>query len=286
MIADIGINDILNQLRDRGIIDYCTKAVPLLTGTTDGKVYMICEHNEPKYILKQDRPDHISLVTQFHQTYVHCSLLQQVRYVDPDNTYVLFSYIEGTTHVNRGPKRDWMECLTENLLNHYEIVHETQRWGRMGLLRNSWHEFNERSLEGARRNVDGILPAEDSDKMKSIIEDISNVNYSYALHGDTGVHNFVFNEGGLAGVIDPSPMVGPILYDFTYAFCSSPDDLNLDTLWAAFERLKLHEPMDQTRLIKEVVFQLYTRIGICVKAHPHDLQDYLQAWDYWKKLLS
>lgn len=95
------------------------------------------------------------------------------------------------------------------------------------MLRDSWREFNERSLEGARSNVEGILPAEDFDKMKSIIEDISNVNNTYALHGDTGVHNFVFNEGGLMGVIDPSPMMGPILYDFTYAFCSSPDDLNL-----------------------------------------------------------
>ncbi|WP_339252259.1 hypothetical protein NSQ43_00915 [Sporosarcina sp. FSL W8-0480] len=43
--------------------------------------------------------------------------------------------------------------------------------------------------------------------------------------------------------------------------------------------------MDTQRLIEEVVFQLYTRIGICKKAHPHDLEEYLKAWVYWKRKL-
>lgn len=80
-------------------------------------------------------------------------------------------------------------------------------------------------------------------------------------------------------------MVGPVLYDFIYAFYSSPDDLNLETLFAAFEFLN-HEPIDNVRLIEEVVLQLYCRIGISAKVHPHDLQDYLKAWDYWKALVS
>lgn len=31
---------------------------------------------------------------------------------------------------------------------------------------------------------------------------------------------------------------------------------------------------------EEVIIQLYCRIGICLKHHPHDLADYLKAWDY------
>ncbi|GGA10638.1 hypothetical protein GCM10008018_64920 [Paenibacillus marchantiophytorum] len=103
------------------------------------------------------------------------------------------------------------------------------------------------------------------------------------MHGDTGVHNFVFHESTLTGVIDPSPVVGPVIYDFTYAFCSSPDDLNLETLFATFNLLN-HEPMEKSRLIEEIILQLYCRIGICVKVHPHDLEGYLKAWDYWKVL--
>ncbi|GGD89859.1 hypothetical protein [Paenibacillus nasutitermitis] len=150
--------------------------------------------------------------------------------------------------------------------------------------RDSWREFNERSVEGARNNLGNLLPIEDYNKVKSLIESTSKVNKKYLLHGDTGVHNFVFHESTLAGVIDPSPMVGPVIYDFTYAFCSSPDDLNLETLFATFELLN-HEPMEKSRLIEEVILQLYCRIGICVKVHPHDLKDYLKAWDYWKALI-
>ena len=80
-------------------------------------------------------------------------------------------------------------------------------------------------------------------------------------------------------------MVGPVIYDFTYAFCSSPDDLDMETLLASFALLK-NVQMDTPRLIEEVVFQLYTRIGICKKVHPHDLDEYLKAWEYWKQKLN
>jgi hypothetical protein len=72
-----------------------------------------------------------------------------------------------------------------------------------------------------------------------------------------------------------------VIYDFTYAFCSSPDDLNLETLWAAygcFER----EPEPRSRLLGMVVLQLYCRICICARVHPHDLDEYLKAWQFWR----
>ena len=105
------------------------------------------------------------------------------------------------------------------------------------------------------------------------------------LHGDCGVHNFVYDQNVLKGVIDPSPIVGPVLYDFIYAFCSSPDDLSLETLISTVTLLN-HVSIERSRLIEEVIIQLYCRIGICLKHHPHDLADYLKAWDYWKVLIS
>jgi hypothetical protein len=141
-------------------------------------------------------------------------------------------------------------------------------------------------LEDTRRDWGSLLSFEDYYRVKSIVKNISKSEEQgarYLLHGDTGVHNFVFHELTLVGVIDPSPMIGPLLYDFTYAFCSSPDDLNLETLMAAFTLLN-HEPMERSRLIEEVIFQLYCRIGICIRLHPHDLEDYLKAWEYWKAL--
>lgn len=86
-------------------------------------------------------------------------------------------------------------------------------------------------------------------------------------------------------MIDPSPLVGPIIYDFTYAFCSSPDDLSVETLLSTFSLLN-NVDIGIERLIEEVVVQLYTRIGICIKVHPNDLDAYLKAWKYWRTLIS
>lgn len=47
----------------------------------------------------------------------------------------------------------------------------------------------------------------DYDKAKSLIDPISQVERKYLLHGDTGVHNFVFQESAIAAFIDPSSMV-------------------------------------------------------------------------------
>lgn len=133
-----------------------------------------------------------------------------------------------------------------------------------------------------------LLPVEDYEKIKSLLESTSGYEgYAsrFLLHGDTGVHNFVFDQFTLSGVIDPSPMIGPVLYDFLYAFCSSPDDLNLETLLAAFDLLH-QEHTDRSRLIEETLIQLYCWIGICSIHHPQDLNEYLKAWDYWKGLID
>jgi hypothetical protein len=284
MIGRDDINSMIKDLRERGIIDPASTAADKMSGTTDGLVYTLTVNEEPKYVLKLDSPEHIPFVEQLHLAYRDSPLLPELHYTCPANTFIVYSYITGTTHYNRGSKINWLTLLVKELLNHYEVYEQTEQWGRFEAPRDSWREFNEESLEGARHNLGNLLPVEDYDKVKSLIERISKVQDKYLLHGDMGVHNFVFHESALVGVIDPSPMVGPVTYDFTYAFCSSPDDLNLETLFAAFDLLH-HEPMERSRLIEEVILQLYCRLGICVRVHPHDLEDYLKAWDYWKALM-
>lgn len=63
-------------------------------------------------------------------------------------------------------------------------------WGRLVEPRDSWREFNERSVEGARNNLGNLLPIDDYYKVKSLIESTSKADEKYLLHGDTGVHNF------------------------------------------------------------------------------------------------
>ncbi|PZD97001.1 hypothetical protein DNH61_04965 [Paenibacillus sambharensis] len=88
------------------------------------------------------------------------------------------------------------------------------------------------------------------------------------------------NDGRLCGIIDPQPVIGPPAYDLIYAFCSSPDDLSYETISAAFEQLAVGTKQD--RIYEEVLIGLYFRISTCLKHHPHDLQAYLDAWEWWR----
>jgi hypothetical protein len=287
MTLRLDISDIIKELRETGVIDSSSKVTNKMNGTTDGLVYNLTVNDEPKYVLKLDSPQNISLVEQLHQTYIHSNLFPKLLYTEPDKTFILYSYITGTTHYNRGSKINWLTLLVKELLNHYEIYKLTDKWGLwLEDPCQTWRDFIDQGVENARINVENLLPIEDYYKVKSFVENISKgeEHERFLLHGDCGVHNFVFDQNTLTGVIDPSPIVGPVLYDFMYAFCSSPDDLNLETLNTAFTLLN-HEPMERTRLIEEVIIQLYCRIGICSKHHPNDLADYLKAWDYWKVLV-
>lgn len=289
MIEIAKVDHIYMNLQDKGVINLNEPKINKInSGTTDGLVYSISENNVPKYLLKLDRPQQINFSSRFSHTYQDVRLLPKLYYTDPEKEFILYAYIEGTTHYNRGSKIDWMTLLVNELFNHYVKYDQNADWGRVGgIPQQTWHNFNLRSLESAHANIGDLLPQEDYFKVKSIVERIAmdeKQEMKYLLHGDTGVHNFVFQDNALNGVIDPSPLVGPIIYDFTYAFCSSPDDLNVETLLSSFAFLK-QVPMGKTRLIEEIIFQLYTRIGVCVKVHPHDLDDYLQAWEYWRNLL-
>ncbi|MDQ0874255.1 hypothetical protein QFZ77_002914 [Paenibacillus sp. V4I3] len=287
MTLGIDVNDTIKGLCEKGVIDCTTKVLNKMNGTTEGFVYTLTVNDNPKYVLKLDSSENIFLVEQLYQTYTNNTLLPKILYTDPAKTYIVYFYTAGTTHYNRGAKINWLTLLIKELLNHYEIYQQTDKWGFwLEDPCQTWRDFIDRGVEYARINVGSLLPVEDYYKVKSYVGNISTgeEHERFLLHGDCGVHNFVFDQNTLTRVIDPSPIVGPVLYDFIYAFCSSPDDLNLETLISTFTLLN-HEPIERSRLIEEVIIQLYCRIGICLKHHPHDLADYLKAWDYWKVLL-
>jgi hypothetical protein len=160
-------------------------------------------------------------------------------------------------------------------------------WGRVnGIRRNAWSDFNQASLASAQKNIGDVFPSEDHKRVEKLVDKLKTYHdqeEKYYLHGDTGVHNFVYVDNQIKGVIDPSPLIGPKIYDFTYAFCSSPDSLNISTLMTLFSLWNSDDSFTMERLLDEVLFQLYTRIGVCIKVHPHDLSGYMDAWKEWRE---
>lgn len=281
------LDEIINRLKYRGIVkEVNIEYKEIKSGTTDGTIYSLADGGKPIYVLKKDRPEIIATTNDFLNTYRNINLLPNVVYTDENYEFILYSYILGDTHINRGSKLEWMTIIVEELLNKYKKADENISRGRVtGTNRNSWSDFNLESLEYAKTNIGDLFSKEEHRRVASLVEKLNTYEYQeekYYLHGDAGVHNFVFNNKKLNGIIDPSPLIGPRIYDFTYAFCSSPDDLDLETLFSSFSLLYQDNPINNSKLLEEVLFQLYTRIGICKKVHPHDLSAYLNAWKEWR----
>ncbi|WP_289374880.1 phosphotransferase [Paenibacillus silvae] len=274
----------INKLFQEHRIDEEIVEAEMMSGTTAGRVFRLRARSGEQYILKWDDSEQIHIARQFLETYSDVRLLPSLLFAGSDSTYFVYSYMQGETHYNRGPKKIWLTRLVKELFNTYVRVADTASWGRMELPRRTWREFNQISIEEARENLGDVLGAEDYNLVQILVNRLfqKDEDARFLLHGDTGVHNFVFEQKELIGVIDPSPMVGPVLYDFLYAFCSSPDDLDPAMLWDVFKLLE-HVDMNQFRLLEEAMVHLYCRIGLSNKHHPQDLPEYLRAWNEWRQ---
>jgi aminoglycoside phosphotransferase len=284
------INGIINSLIYQGLFENDDIEIQgLKSGTTNGILYILFINKMPIYVIKIDQPKVITSTEDFLLAYKEVKLLPDVLYTDSNKEFIVYSYITGETHFNRGSKMEWMTILIDELFNKYHKVDQSTSWGRVnGIQKKTWSDFNQSSLEYAKENIGNFLSTEEHKRVELLVNKLNiyeNHEEKYYLHGDAGVHNFVYMNNQLKGVIDPSPLIGPKIYDFTYAFCSSPDSLNLNTLLSLFTMLTLDGSFTEERLMDEVLFQLYTRIGVCIKVHPHDLSEYMKAWKEWNKYL-
>ncbi|RDI41096.1 hypothetical protein [Falsibacillus pallidus] len=284
------IQDISNILLNNGlIINEDLNWKELKSGTTDGVLYELHINKIPSYVIKIDNPMIISATHDFLNEYKNVRLLPDLLFSDVEKGFIVYSYISGETHFNRGLKIEWMTILIKELFNNYKKVDKITTWGRInGISRNTWSDFNQESFESAQMNIGDFLSSEDHkrvEKLANKLKEYPHNEQKYYLHGDAGVHNFIYLDNQLRGVIDPSPLIGPSIYDFTYAFCSSPDSLDLNTLLPLFSLWEGGNSITEEQLLDEVLFQLYTRIGVCINVHPHDLDVYMVAWEKWKGYL-
>lgn len=284
------INEIIDLLIKNGLLlNDNLELKGLKKGTTNGDLYTLLIKEIPTYVIKVDNSKIIIPTRDFLLAYQDVKLLPDVLYTDDKKGFIVYSYISGETHYNRGSKLKWMTILTKELFNKYKRADKDIPWGRVnGIQRNSWSDFNQASLKFAQENIGDLLPSEDHKRVEILVNKMNFYHHKedkYYLHGDTGVHNFVYMDNQLKGVIDPSPLIGPKTYDFTYAFCSSPDSLDLSTLFSSFSLWESDASFTKERLLDEVLFQLYSRIGVCIKVHPHDLSGYMAAWKQWRDCL-
>ncbi|WP_423800799.1 aminoglycoside phosphotransferase family protein [Neobacillus sp. SAB-20_R2A] len=277
------IQKIILDLIHSGMIDSDSIEYEKLNGGTVSKVYLL-HSNNTKYVVKLNEPKIIESEANFLNAYNESNLLPKLLFVEKSYKYIVYSFIEGSTNYARKNKKDMLKALVQKLLNHYKSVPD-RGWGWADEPTDSWQSFLMNNIIEANKMIDSRLDSKDHTFVLNLLEKMNTDRKPYLLHGDCGVHNFIFNDGQLSGVIDPTPVIGDPLYDLIYAFCSSPDDLTKETIDSALSELMIKSENDSFKYL-EVMIGLYLRLGTCIKHHPQDFEKYLKAWHYWKDIIK
>lgn len=279
------IEMVVIELKNKGRLKTEIAEIKILTGGTTSKLYLLKGQDQSKWVVKFNKPQVIQAEAYFLQFYEEIPLIPKVIYVEETYKYIVYSYVDGLTNYQRGNKRELLNSIVQSLLNHYKTVGNSHEWGWADETTSSWENFLLQRVHEAGEIIGHVLENENEKLVIDIIKKSKiDEEEPYLVHGDCGVHNFLFEESSLSGVIDPTPVYGYPLYDLIYSFCSSPDDLTKETIYSAANLLKI-KPQSNHRLNEEVLIGLFLRISSCIKYHPIDLPLYLEAWNNWKEIV-
>ncbi|HFJ9452957.1 aminoglycoside phosphotransferase [Bacillus anthracis] len=269
------ISIIAAQLVKEKVISHYPNSIKVLNGGTTSTVYLLDE----KYVVKLNEPDVIREEADFLSFYKGNTSFSKLLYKEHLHTYIVYSFLEGSTSYEQGYKRSMLCVLVKEVINKYKIVPEADGWGWKESPVQSWNEFLTTNVVEAHKNIRPYISEEEYRKVLKLANRDAGINQPFLLHGDLGFHNFIFQGNMLHGVIDPLPVLGDPIYDLIYAFCSTPEDVTKETIDYAMKQCVFHKK--DRDLYEEIVIGLYLRIDTCLRHHPKDLEDYLVAWRYW-----
>ncbi len=285
---DMNVIKIIEELKNKQIIQPLIKEFDILKGGTTSQIFLLYDDSQPLYVIKLNDAITLEAETKFLKFYNHVELLPRLIYVDPLYRYIVYTFINGETNYPTGNKQSILQTLVKDFIHFYQPI-KHNGFGYMDEPVQTWTEFLRNSATESKNIIGAILSEEDHHFILQLIDrNRLKERGQYLLHGDCGIHNFIFYKGHLHGIIDPTPIIGDPIYDLIYAFCSSPDDLTVETLKPAIDLFhkKMLLPRKYDNIYEEVIIGLYLRIASCIKHHPYDLDKYLSYWNYWKNLVS
>lgn len=275
-VVNIKVQHVISTLLSRNVIPAEPSSYKKLSGGTVSELYLL-HVKDSKFVLKFNEPDVTGPEALFLNTYGMQRVLPKLLFVDPSQTYMVYSFMNGSTGHEGSSKKEVLKRLVEELINNYVKVAADPGWGWLDSPSSSWQAFLRNETSAARRGIGSLLGEDDHRLIADLVEKLEPTGGSYLLHGDCGYHNFIFDEKKLTGVIDPAPVIGVPLYDLVYAFFSEPEDLTKETFDYALHWLK-EKPAE---IYGQVLVGLYLRMALCNRHHPEDLPAYMKAWSEW-----
>ncbi|MBO9129560.1 phosphotransferase [Bacillus sp. 165] len=283
-MQSLNIEQIMEELQDKEIIKKHGQYRKLSGGTTS-TVGAIEYNGKPKYVVKINGREVLAAESEFLTMYQAEPLFPKLCYVDPYYRYIVYKYMPGQINYQRKNKCSMLSFLSCHIINNYRSIPNINTWGWLEEPKDSWESFLVSRVIEAHETIGSYLSEEDYKLIYELAQrskEIRSEKGPYLIHGDFGVHNFLFDGEQLVSVIDPTPVSGEPVYDLIYAFCSSPDDLHLEVIQPAVALLHTWRPKNEIELYKEVLLGLYCRIATCIRWHQQDLPQYLSAWNRWK----
>lgn len=236
-------------------------------GATDSVVFSLYN----KYLIKTVDRLTYDVQLEFFNKYKY-DYFQKLIYGNKKLSYLCFSYIDG---IKLKEIKDYkVEEIIEQI---YNVVSNYKKYSYQGYgylfsdYNKSWKNFLQDEVLYSKKEIENVS-FEKVDKSLKIIDKYK--REKYLIHGDFGVHNFLFNNNSLY-VIDPMGVVGDYLYDFYFAIFSSPlifSKVGLDYILSFFD-----DDLEYKKALLVVV--LYIRMSRAFKYDKDNFNKYLNLYN-------
>lgn len=237
-----------------------------ITSVTTSKVFFIDDFDK-KFILKLNPPLSIQSESQFLKRYQQIEVFPECTTTD-ETTYILMEHMKGSMLYEQYSKLKIQDQI--DFINQYE--YSDNRVGYINDLKPDFKIFLKDELELERLVIDDYFDCEELfDALDTVALPEEAPKY---VHGDFGYHNFVIQKEVLS-VIDPTPMQNLILYELLFLYCSSPYDINDETLRAYYHYYLKYSWIDYKDFLIYARIIMALRLSTSTRHHPEDTAQYV-----------
>lgn len=263
-------NHFINQSINKFLLSINEKlsSIEEMKNGTDSKVVLI----NNKYIFKFHNTNTIKAEYQFFNSNNN-KLNEQIIYVDENFKYIIYRFIESgdkAFNINQLLKiiKDYVYEYSDYTSNGYGFLFEET---------SSWKEFLESEINDKKDFALSILTTLDYKKVITALNTLNNYTFNKKLmHGDFGLHNMLFLDNKLTGIIDPQPLIGDPLYDFIFFIFSASKISSLININDIYNLIP-NEPKEKINAMITII--LFGRIARCIKYNLKDKDYFISLWN-------
>ena len=204
-------------------------------------------------------------------------------YDNNNDEYIVYNYIDND---NIEKEKINIEKLKNNM-KEYIFSYKECDWNGYGYLfeeKKSWNNFFESEMSWRKQYAFEVLNKSEYNKVEKAISVLNKYPVNKViLHGDLGIHNLLFKNNDLVGVIDPQPIAGDCIYDYIFFIFSDLIFCKDTTMLKLYNDLQ-NEATEKIDAL--VILVLFDRIIRCVRHKSNNINEYLKLWENYTNQIN